>query len=111
MRELLVLLSIAGVLAVLLRLFRALLRALGRSAEHVAAGQALDARAQRGDLTGMAEASEWRKAAGRRRLRALTSAGVWLALLVLPAYTVWTRVIYACYAALWVVNALARRVG
>jgi hypothetical protein len=96
---------------VVLKLLRALVRAVGRSAEHVAAGQALDARAQRGDLTGMAEASEWRKAAGRRRVRAVTTAGVWLALLIVPAYTAWTRVIYACYAALWLVDVLARRVG
>ncbi len=111
MRDLLVLLSVAGVMAVLIRLGRALLRAAGRSAEHVAAGQALDARAQRGDLTGMAEASQWRKAAGRRRLRAVTTAGVWLALLAVPAYTSWTRVIYASYALLWVVDVAARRLG
>ncbi len=111
MHDLLVLLSVAGVVAVLLRLLRALVHAAGRSAEHVAAGQALDARAQRGDLTGMAEASEWRKAASRRRLREVTTAGLWLALLVVPAYTAWTRVIYACYAGLWLVDVLLRRVG
>lgn len=111
MRELLILLSILGVLAVALRLARALLRAIGRSAEGVAAGQAVGARAQRGDLTGMAEATEWRRLAVRRRWRALTTSGLWAALLVVPAYTAWTRLIYAAYALLWVVDLVARRVG
>ncbi len=111
MRELLILLSILGVLAVALRLARALLRTIGRSAEGVAAGQAVDARAQRGDQTGMAEATAWRRAAARRRWRALTLSGLWGALLVGPAYTSWTRVIDAAYALLWVVDLVARRVG
>jgi hypothetical protein len=111
MRAFLTLLSILGVLAVALRLGRSLLRAIGRSAEGVAAGQAVDARAQRGDLTGMAEATEWRRLAARRRWRALTTSGMWAALLVGPAYTSWTLPIYAAYALLWVWDLIARRVG
>ncbi len=111
MRELVILLAALGVVAVVLRLARALLGVLGRSAEGVAAGQAVDARAQRGDLTGLAEANAWRKAAGRRRARAVASAGLWGALLVAPAYTSWTSLIYAAYALLWVVDLVARRVG
>ncbi len=111
MRDLLTVASVLGFLAVLLRLGRALVRALGRSAEHVAAGHTLDARAQRGDLTGMAEAGQWRKAVARKRTRAVATSAFWAALLIAPAYTSITRLVYAAYAVLWVVDIVARRVG
>ena len=104
-------LAIVGAAAVLWRFGRALVRALGRLAELVAAGQAVDVRRQRGDLTGMAEASAWREAAGRRRIRALASCGLWAALLVVPLYTSWAQVLFAAYSALWLFDVLppARR--
>ncbi len=111
MRDVLTVLAVLAFLAVLLRLARSLLRAIGRSAERVVAGQALDARAQRGDLTGMAEAGEWRRAAGQKRIRAFTTVALWAALLVVPPYTSWTRIVYAAYSLLWVASLITRRGG
>ncbi len=109
MRVLLATLSVLGIVAVVGRLARALLRALGRTAEHLAAGQAQDNRARRGDLTGLAEAGAWRLEARRRRRNAWLVGALWAALLVAPLYTAWTLYLYAAYAVLWVVEALARR--
>ncbi len=111
MRLLLAFLSVVGVVAVAGRLARALLRALGRMAEHVAAGHAADNRARRGDLTGLAEAGAWRSATRRRRRNAWLISALWAALLVVPLYTAWSLYVYSAYALLWAGEALARRVG
>lgn len=109
MHALLLVLAILGVLAVLRHLGAALLRALGRTAEGVAAGNTLDARAQRGDLTGMAEATAWRAEARRRRRGALLTTALWAAVLAAPAFTAWTLVIYAACSLLWLLPAGPRR--
>ncbi len=111
MRALLLILSALGLLAVIGRLARALLRALGRTAEHVAAGQAASNLARRGDLTGLAEAGAWRTEARKRRRNAWLTGALWTALLLVPLWTPWTLYVYSAYAVLWGVEAGARRLG
>ncbi len=109
MRALLLILAVLGLVAVVARLAGALLRALGRTAEHVAAGHAVDTRAARGDLTGLAEAGAWRTEARRRRRRAWLVGALWAALLVAPLYTPWTSYVFAAYALVWAAEAGVRR--
>ncbi len=109
MRVLLAILAVLGIVAVVSRLAGALLRALGRTAEHVAAGHAVDTRARRGDLTGLAEAGAWQTEARRRRRQAWLVGGLWAGLLVAPLYTPLTSYVYAAYALLWAVEAGVRR--
>ncbi len=109
MRVLLAFLAVLGSVAVVIRLARALLLALGRTAEHVAAGQAQDNLARRGDLTGLAEAGAWRLEARKRRRNAWLVGALWAALLLVPLFTAWTLYVYAAYAVLRAVEALARR--
>ncbi len=111
MRIVLAILALLGIVAVVARLARALLRALGRTAEHVAAGHAVETKAQRGDLTGLAEAGAWRTQAGRRRRNAWLVGALWGALLVAPLYTPWTLYLYAAYALLPAADAVRRRLG
>ncbi len=110
MRVLLAILAVLGIVAVVARLVRALLRALGRTAEHVAAGHAVTTRAQRGDLTGLAEAGAWQTEARRRRRNAWLVGALWAVLLAAPLYTPWTTYIYAAYALLAGGQAVARRI-
>ena len=86
-----------------------MLRALGRTAEHVAAGHAADNRARRGDLTGLEEAGAWRTETRRRRRRAWLMGALWAVLLVVPLYTPWSMALYSAYALLWLFEALLRR--
>ncbi len=109
MRALLLLLAVLGVLALLRRMAGALFLLLGRAAEGVVARQSLEARAQRGDLTGVAEASAWRQQSRRRRRLALLTSGAWAALLVAPVFTSWTLVIYSACSLLWVLPPIRRR--
>jgi len=111
MRALLAVLSVLGAIAVAGRLAGALLRALGRTAEHVAADHAADSRARRGDLTGLAEAGAWRTEARRRRRNAWLVGAFWAALLVVPLYASWPTYVFSAYALLWVVERVARRPG
>ncbi len=103
------LLAVLGFLAAAWRAGRSAARALGRTAERAAAGHAADTRARQGDLTGMAEADAWHRRAGRLRRQALLTCVFWLVLLVAPAYTAWTRPLYAAYALLWLLEARPRR--
>ena len=103
------LLTILGFVAVAWRAGRAAAYALGRTAERATAGHAADARARHGDLTGMAEADAWHRRAGRLRRRALWTCAFWLVLLIVPAYTAWTRPLYTACALLWLLDVLPRR--
>jgi len=98
-----------GVAALALRLARAALRALQRGVDVFVAREMAKTRAQRGDLTGLAEAEAWARTARRERLRAAARTAVWLALLAAPASTPWTREIYAACAVLWFVPRARRR--
>lgn len=62
----------------------------------------VELRARRGDLTGLADATDARSLARQRRLLAVATFCFWLLLLVIPALTPWPAVLYALYALLWV---------
>lgn len=101
MHSLLVILGIAGFLAVARHALDALLRLLHGDVAAALAGGRASARAQHGDLTGLQEAeAERRAAAGRRRI-GLALLVLWTALLLLPPLTPWPGALYAAYALLW----------
>jgi hypothetical protein len=97
------LLAIAGVAAVLIRVLGAAFRALRGGVDAFIARDLADTRAQRGDLTGLADAAEARGRARRRRVAALSAAAFWAGLLIVPPLTPWPRLVYAVYALLWLV--------
>jgi hypothetical protein len=96
------LLAIAGVIAVMLRLLRALFASLRGGVEAFLARDVAETRAQRGDLTGLNDARAAAAVSRRRRIVALGTASVWIGLLVVPALTPWPTVLYASYSLLWV---------
>jgi hypothetical protein len=102
------LLAVAGIAAVLLRALAALLRGLRGGVDAFLARDLADVRAQRGDLTGVADAGELRAAARRERVYALAAAAMWVGLLALPPLTPWPRFLYVIYSLLWLVP---RRAG
>lgn len=95
------LLAAAGILAVVLRLLRALFAGLRGGVDALLAGDVASSRAQRGDLTGLDEARSAVTQAQRRRLVALGQASVWIGLLLVPALTPWPAPLYASYSLLW----------
>src|SRR5690606_329088 len=97
----LLILAVLGFVAVLVLLVRAAFGVLRHGVDAFLAREAVEARARRGDLTGMAEAQDWNRGARRARLRCSVLAALWLAGLVAPAFTPWTREVYAAYAVLW----------
>jgi hypothetical protein len=110
MTFLLDLLAAAGIVAVLLRMGRAGLRAMVRGVDSYMKGEAIQLRARRGDLTGMADAERSHAVARKRKRTGLVQLGFWSALLVLPLFTPWTAPIYAAYSLLWVVSWLRGRI-
>ncbi|MBX6363649.1 MAG: hypothetical protein IRZ00_07260 [Gemmatimonadetes bacterium] len=104
MSPLLTFLAVVGGAAVAWRALRALLRIARFAVDRVVAGETAEARAQRGDLTGMAEASEWKREAGRLRRRAFATFAFWVVLLLAPPLTPWGALLYAAYAPLWLVH-------
>lgn len=106
-------LAVIGFAAALWRLLRAALRLARRGVDAFLAREVAETRAQRGDLTGMAEARDWAARARRARLRAIAEACFWLALLVLPPLLLPSPVVaYAAYAVLWLfVRGLEARAG
>lgn len=103
MRYLVLLLAFFGVVAVLGRVLRALLRLLHRGIDTLVAGEVEDLRAQRGDLTGMADAAKQKAVARRGRLVAAAKFSFWIGLLVAPPLTPWPATLYAIYSVLWLV--------
>lgn len=103
MHTLLVLLGIAGFLAVATRAVRTALRLLHGGADELLTRQLSKTRAQRGDLTGLQEAETHRQLAQRRRRLALGALVLWGGLLLLPPLTPWPALLYALYALLWLV--------
>jgi len=101
MEAALIILAVLGFVAVLIRLVRAAFGALRHGVDAFIAREAVEARARRGDLTGMAEAQDWNRGARRARLRSLLIAALCLAGLIAPAFTPWTREVYAAYSLLW----------
>src|SRR5690606_31540151 len=60
MEAALIILAVLGFVAALVRFIRAAFGALRHGVDAYLAGEAVEARARRGDLTGMAEAQTWR---------------------------------------------------
>jgi hypothetical protein len=96
-------LAVIGVVAVVWRVFRSLLRLMHRVADTVWASEIAGARARHGDLTGMREAQAETDAARHARNRAAGVLVLWVVLLIAPAVLPWTRVLYAVLALAWVV--------
>ncbi|HSK19073.1 MAG TPA: hypothetical protein VK912_08030 [Longimicrobiales bacterium] len=95
------LLAVAGVIAVLLRLLRSLFATLRGGVDVFLAHDVADTRAQRGDLTGVDDAKAAAAVARRRRLFALGTASLWIGLLIVPMLTPWPSLLYATYSLLW----------
>jgi hypothetical protein len=101
MNSILLLLSVAGVVAVLARAVLAGVRLLFRGADSLLAGEVAAQRARRGDLTGVSDADRARREARVRRRGAVAELAVWIGLLAAPPLTPWPEGIYAAYALLW----------
>lgn len=97
------LLAAAGVIAVMLRLLRALFATLRGGVDAFIARDVAETRAHRGDLTGVDDARAAAGLARRRRLIALGTACMWIGLLVVPALTPWPALLYAAYSLLWLI--------
>ena len=102
------LLAAAGVIAVVLRLLRALFASLHGGVEAFLAKDVADTRARRGDLTGLDDARLAADVARRRRLLALGAASLWLGLLLVPTLTPWPAPLSAVYSLLWLIPRAAR---
>lgn len=94
-------LAAIGVMAVAWRSVCAFARLVRRELDRFLAREAADARASRGDLTGMADAESRAAEARRARRRVLFELGFWLALLLVPLWTPWTTPLYAGCSVLW----------
>ncbi len=94
-------LAAVGVLAIVARLGRSLLRVGITVAEETAAAGMAEASARRGDLTGLAERREQKTALRRTRFKQLAASTLWIALLVVPALAGWARPVYAAAVLLW----------
>ena len=109
MRFLLLILAIAGFLAVARQLTRAVFILLKRSVDSFVLGEVAGERARRGDLTGLVEARAARQARRRARIRSLLAVIMWATLLALPLTTRVTLQGFALYSILWVWPLLRRR--
>lgn len=96
----LTLLAAAGVLTTAWQLLRAAVGFLAFAATRIWAGEMAETHARHGDLTALQEDRQEQAAAARSGTRSGLTALVWLALLVGPAFTPWTRTVYAAYSLL-----------
>jgi hypothetical protein len=101
MTFLLNLLAFFGVLAILGGCIRSALRLLRGGVESYVAGAVANARAGRGDLSGLNAAREWSAASRAAKRWFAAHALGWLGLLIVPLFTPWTAEIYAASALLW----------
>lgn len=101
MQLLLRILAAAGLLALVLRSGRVLLRLLLGAAETVATREAVNVQARRGDLTGREDALAAYDGARRRRRASLLRLLLCVGLLLLPPLTPWPALIAASYNVLW----------
>jgi hypothetical protein len=101
MTILIILLALPGVLAVLLRLGIALMGATKYSVEWYVARQISAQRAERGDLSGLAEARKIVDAAGRQQRRYILHAIAWVVLLALPLIMPAAVIVYPFYSLFW----------
>ncbi|MEO5509518.1 MAG: hypothetical protein ABIS27_02745 [Longimicrobiales bacterium] len=94
-------LAIIGVAAVLARAFRALFSLLRGGVDMFVANDLHDVRAQRGDLTGMEEATALRRSGRERRAVAAARISFWIGLLIAPGFTPWPAHLCASYVIFW----------
>lgn len=104
MRTGLLLLGVVGWAAVVWRLFWAVLRLLRHGADGMFAGDVADRRADRGDITGMQEATLARSDLSRVRRRSAAIVLFWLVLLIAPTLTANADQLYALYSPLWLLR-------
>lgn len=109
MNTLLTILAIAGIGAAAWHVVRAAFRLLRQKASGFWTDELARTHARRGDVTALEETRRRAAEVARARRRATAEAVGWVALLLVPALTPWTRTIYAVYAVLWLVPALRRR--
>jgi len=110
MTLLLILLAIPGVAAVMLRLFMALMRAGRYSLERYVARQIVEQRANRGDLSGLAEANKVRSEAANKQMRFLGETLVWGALLGAPLLFPPAVFLYPLYSIFWFIPRRSKQV-
>lgn len=101
MTFILILLAIPGVLAVPLRLGLAVFGASRHTVEWFVARQISNQRAERGDLSGLAEAEKIRREAARQQRRWTLHALMWTILLAFPLLVPGAVVVYPFYSILW----------
>ena len=101
MTIILILLAIPGVLAVLLRLGVALFSTARHTVEWYVARQITNQRAERGDLSGLAEAEKIRAEAARQQRRWGLHALAWTTLLAFPLLVPGAVIVYPLYSVLW----------
>jgi hypothetical protein len=99
----LMLLAVAGFAAAAVRAAVALFMAVRSGVDSFLARDLAESRGQRGDLTGLADATALRQTARRRRFVALGVFALWAALLIVPPLTPWPLLLYAGYSLLWLV--------
>ncbi|MGH7501529.1 MAG: hypothetical protein ACREL7_07175 [Longimicrobiales bacterium] len=103
-----IILGIFGFLAVARRVLVALLLAIGTGVENFLAKEATEVSARRGDITAMQESESRRRTARRSRTNAIARLAGWSALLIAPALTPWTALLYATYSPLWLLSGARR---
>ena len=101
MTFILILLAIPGVLAVLVRLTISLIAATKHTVERYVAKQIKDQRAERGDLSGLAEAERVRAEAARKQMRWVFHSLGWITLLAFPLMIPGAVIVYPLYSLLW----------
>ena len=101
MEPVLFILAFAGVSALLVRLGRAIFVLLHRSGQAWLAGETARRRHEHGDITGLSEAAARERSARTARRIAAFEVALWIAFLIVPPFTPWTREIYAACAVLW----------
>jgi hypothetical protein len=101
MNLVLVILSVAGFVAALRRFLFAAFRLFKGGVDAFVAREVASSRAERGDVTGLAEARAWRGRTRKARSQLLLTFLFWLTVLVAPLLTRVTVPIYAAYAGLW----------
>ncbi|HUG39087.1 MAG TPA: hypothetical protein VMM12_01315 [Longimicrobiales bacterium] len=109
MDTLLTILAVAGIGAAAWHVMRAAFRFLRQKASGLWTDELARTHARRGDVTALKEMERRGAEVARARRRATVEAAGWVALLVVPALTPWSRAIYAAYAVLWAIPVLRRR--
>lgn len=104
MDALLLVLAVIGFLAVLRLALFAAFRLLGRGVEAYLAGEVGKAHARRGDLTSLNAAEQARAAAVRARRSAMAGMLLAAALLIVPPFTPWPRLLYGACVPLWLLS-------